>query len=242
MIEHLGEPIITTSINVTGVPPAENLDEIKKRYESWFDLGFVPANVNVGEPSTVIEYIDQDEKGMPVLPYLRCLRESSIPFYEIKQTFKEPIILFICTGNICRSPIAEYLFNDYSKKKKLPFYSKSAGLLETGAMISINSMKLLAEKGIMAQEHYSRKINPEIIGGAWLILTMEERQRDYIRKNYPEAMHKVFTLKEYIGEEGDIDDPVGLDLDYYRDIYQQIDNALLKLFDILSKPNQERGN
>lgn len=229
-IDFLEEPIISTSINVSGVPPAETLQDITKRYENWFDIGIIPGSVNESEPSTIIEYVDKDENEKPILPFLRCLRESSVPFYEIMKTFSEPSILFICTGNICRSPIAEYLFNDYSKKKKLPFTSKSAGLLETGAMISINSMQLLAEQGIMAQEHYSRKINPEILAGSWLILTMEERQRDYIRNSFPDSAHKVFTLKEYVGEKGDIADPVGLDLDYYRDIYMQIDTALEKLF------------
>jgi len=234
IIDILDEPIISTSINISGVPPAETLADITKRYEAWFDLGFVPNDTETIEPSTIIEYIDTNETGKPVLPYLRCLRESSTPFYEIKKSFNEPSVLFICTGNICRSPIAEYLFNHYSQQRKLPFTSSSAGLLDTGSMISVNSMQLLAEQGIMSQEHYSRKINQEILSESWLILTMEIRQRDYIRNNFPDASHKVFTLKEYIGEDGDIADPVGLDIDYYRDIYQQIDIALLKLFDLIS--------
>jgi tRNA threonylcarbamoyl adenosine modification protein (Sua5/YciO/YrdC/YwlC family) len=234
IIDILDEPIISSSINISGIPPAETLEDITTRYDAWFDLGFVPNDTETIEPSTIIEYIDTNEHGKPVLPYLRCLRESSIPFYEIKQTFNAPSLLFVCMGNICRSPIAEYLFNHYSQQKNLPFSSTSAGLLDTGSMISVNSMQLLAEQGIMAQEHYSRKINPEILNGSWLILTMEERQRDYIRNNFPESAHKVFTLKEYVGEEGDIADPVGYDIDYYRDIYQQIDIALIKLFDLIS--------
>ncbi len=237
MIDFLGEPIISTSINISGVPAAEDMQEITKRYESWFDLGFVPNKFNDPEPSTVIEYVDKDEAGKAVLPFLRCLRESAIPFYEIKQTFSEPSILFMCTGNICRSPIAEYLFNFYSKQRNLPFSSTSAGLLETGAMISRSSMQLLAEQGIMAQEHLSRKLNPEILSGSWLVLTMEERQRDFIRNSFPESAHKVFTLKEYVGDEGDIADPVGLDIDYYRDIYKQIEAELEKLFTIITKTN-----
>jgi len=235
IIDYVEEPIISTSVNVSGVPSAVSLDEIEKRYLNWFDLGFLPQKTGTAEPSTIIEYIDTDEHGKPVLPYLKCLRESSIPFYEIKQSFFTPTVLFVCMGNICRSPIAEYLFNHYSKGHNLPFVAKSAGLLETGAMISLNSMQLLAEQGIMAQKHSSRQINRQILSGSWLILTMEEKQRDYIKSNYPESIHKVFALEEYIGESGDIADPMGNDLDYYRDIYSQIDDAIRKLFKILEK-------
>ncbi|TFG40734.1 MAG: protein tyrosine phosphatase, partial [Bacteroidia bacterium] len=233
IIDFIDEPLISTSINISGVPPADNLQDIQKRYESWFDIGFIPQQTNNIEPSTIVEYIDTDENDKPVLPFLKCLRESLIPFYEVKQSFTKPTILFVCMGNICRSPIAEYLFNHYSKERNLPYKAKSAGLMETGAEISPNSMRLLAEKGIDSQEHYSRKINPEILNDSWLVLTMEEGQRDFIKRNFPEFEHKIYALKEYVGEDGDIADPIGTDIDYYTDIYHQIDAALQKLFLLL---------
>lgn len=229
IIEYLDEPMLSTSINITGVPAADNLNDIKKRYDNWFDLGFIPSDTKLSEPSTIIEYVDTDEIGKAIHPYLKCLRESTVPFYEVKQLFSEPTILFVCTGNICRSPIAEYLFNHYGKTQKLPYTAQSAGLLESGVSISRHSLNLLQEKGIDASRHHSRKINPELLGGSWLVLTMEERQRDIIRNNFPDYSGKVFTLKEYLGEKGDIADPIGNDLDYYRDIYNQIDTALVKL-------------
>ncbi|MFO7660502.1 MAG: protein tyrosine phosphatase, partial [Candidatus Cloacimonadaceae bacterium] len=161
--------------------------------------------------------------------------ESSVPFYNIKQSFQKPTVLFVCTGNICRSPIGEYLFNYYSAKRNLPFKARSAGLMGNGAMISLSSLQLLAEQGIVADEHSSRKINSEILSESWLVLTMEERQRDIIRANFPEFRENVYTLLEYVGGEGDIADPIGEELDYYRNIYNQIDAALLKLFDILQQ-------
>jgi tRNA threonylcarbamoyl adenosine modification protein (Sua5/YciO/YrdC/YwlC family) len=236
LIDFLDEPFISTSINVSGIPPAENLQDIIKRYGNWFDLGFLPAQTGLFEPSTIIEYIDVDNGGNPTPPQLKCLRESTVPFFKIRRNFQDPTILFVCMGNICRSPIAEYLFNHYNQKHKLPYTAKSAGLLETGASISLSSMQLLAEQGIKSGEHSSRKINPEILDGSWLVLTMEARQRDIIRNSFPDHAHKVFTLKEYIGETGDIADPIGRDVDYYRDIYQQIDEALAKLFVKLESP------
>ncbi|MFB3844262.1 MAG: Sua5/YciO/YrdC/YwlC family protein [Candidatus Cloacimonadaceae bacterium] len=233
LIRCLNEPLLSTSINISGLPPANNLKEIIRHYGKWFDVGFVPAKTDLAEPSTIIEYIDEDAEGKPLPPALKCLRESTIPFFNIRQNFREPTILFVCTGNICRSPIAEYLFNHYNKTHKLPYAARSAGLCESGEPISLSSKLLLAEQGIDASEHSSRKINPEIMNSSWLILTMEERHKDLLRNAFPEQVHKIYTLKEYIGEEGEVADPIGKDVDYYRDIYNQIDAALKKLFDKL---------
>jgi len=63
------------------------------------------------------------------------------------------------------------------------------------------------------------------------VLTMEERQRDWIRAQNPHAANKVFTLNEIVGESGDIADPIGTGIDYYREIYQQIEDRLKRLID-----------
>jgi tRNA threonylcarbamoyl adenosine modification protein (Sua5/YciO/YrdC/YwlC family) len=236
-IERLGEPIISTSINLSGVQPATDLDDIQKRFENWFDLGILSGKTQTSEPSTIVEYVDKDLDGRPVPPQLKCIRESSIPFYLIKQSFTNPIILFVCMGNICRSPIAEYLFNHYSKERNLSFTAKSVGLMDSGSPISLNSLELLAEKNINATEHTSRKVNPEILAESWLVLTMEEYHRNVIRMHFPEAAHKIFTLKEFTGDKGDVEDPYGSSLDNYRITFDQIETSVRKLIDILEKQN-----
>ncbi len=231
------EPMVSTSINISGLQPVNDLDEIQKRYGDWFDIGVIPVQKYINpqlELSTIIEYNGENTHNNSN-SQIKCLREGSIPYYEIRNSFKKPSILFICTGNICRSPIAEYLFNYYAEKGNLPFVSTSAGLLENGAMISFNSLQLLVEKGISAYEHLSRKADPQIMSTHWLILTMEQRQRDFLQSTFPNAAHRIFTLKEYVGEEGDISDPIGLDLDSYREIFNQIDDVIQKLLSLLKK-------
>lgn len=237
-IDMLDEPIVSTSVNFSNLPAETDMKIIQDRYGKWFDFALLPHPRRLREriePSTIVEYIEKDDPGNDNYSEdIRCLREGSIPFYEIKQAFYKPTIMFVCTANICRSPIAEKLFNFYANQAGSPFVGDSSGLLQGGHEISMNSMTLLLEKGIEeAQHHVSKELTPQLASGSRLILTMEERQRDHIRKTDPEAAPKVFTLNEYVGESGDIVDPYGSELDNYRKTYGIIEERILKLLDKL---------
>lgn len=226
-IDLLGEPLISTSINISSLPAENDPVRLEKLFGSWFDVAlFPPAKAISGgdNPSTLVEYVAKSEGS---LEDLKCLREGSIPFYQIKQSFSLPVVMFVCTANICRSPIAEKLFARKIKEQQLRLTTDSSGLLEGGHMISLSSMQLLMEQGILdAQEHVSKKISPDMVSGSWLILTMEERQRDFLREAYPDATRKIFTLNEIAGFAGDITDPYGSELEFYRETYKIIEERL----------------
>ena len=142
--------------------------------------------------------------------------------------------MFVCTANICRSPIAEKLFNFMVQEQGLKFKGDSCGLLDGGREISLHSMHLLLERGITdAQEHISKRFTQTMLSGSRLVLTMEERQRDILRDKEPDMAHKILTLNEVVGEEGDIKDPYGSDLDNYRKTYGIIEDRLSRLIDLL---------
>ncbi|HCM14999.1 MAG: Sua5/YciO/YrdC/YwlC family protein [Candidatus Cloacimonadales bacterium] len=226
-IELLDEPMISTSVNFSNLPAENNLERLEKVFGSWFDIALLPHPKTIQEnfsASTLLEYIAKNEAG---LEDIKCLREGSVPFYEVKNSFSLPLVMFVCTANICRSPIAEKLFARMIKEQNMRLTTDSCGLLEGGHMISMSSMQLLVEQGILeAQEHVSKKISPQMVAASWLILTMEERQRDFIRQAHPEAAHKVLTLNEITGFEGDITDPYGSELDFYRETYSIIEERL----------------
>ncbi len=238
MIEEIGEPLISTSINVSTLPPEEDFNRIKKNYGDWFDLAVIPNPKHLSpqaEPSTVVEYIQaSDHKDSKAS--LKCIREGSIPFYGIKKSFEMPMVMFVCTANICRSPIADYLFNHYMKQESMRYVGDSSGLLESGHMISVNSLQLLLQNGITeAQLHISQQITPQLISDSWIILTMEERQRDFLRNNHSNSRNKIFTLNEIVGEKGDVEDPYGSDLDSYRKTYEIIDDRLKRLITLIKE-------
>lgn len=241
-IDLIGEPIISTSINIAGLPPEEDLGRIERNYSKWLDFGLIPPvkEIRSGtQPSTIIEYIKTSEaKSTMDKDEIKCIREGSIPFYEVKNSFHLPLVMFVCTANICRSPIAEKLFRHKIKEQGLSMATDSCGLIEGGHNISLSSMQLLMERGIMeAQEHVSKQVTPQMVTSSWLVLTMEERQRDWLREKEPNSAHKIYTLNEIVGEPGDVKDPYGSDLENYKTTFGIIEDRLNRLTAMIKNNN-----
>lgn len=233
-IRLLGEPLLSTSVNVTSLPPETDLKRLTGMYATWFDYALLPANPRVeydAQPSTIVEFVSSREaRNKSGLDELKCLREGSLPWYGVKRSFQLPVVLFVCTANICRSPIADKLFNHYVAADRLHLAGDSCGLLPGGQSISASSLQLLLERGILeARDHVSKQVTPEMLSGSRLVLTMEERQREYLLELEPNLSHKIMTLNEYLDETGDIEDPYGSDLENYRKIFDQIDDRVQRL-------------
>lgn len=153
-------------------------------------------------------------------------------------------ILFVCTGNTCRSPMAEGFLKDALKKDESlskSYTSSSAGISAyDGDRASTNSIKALQYGwNIDISRHSAESTNKVNIYDAFLILTMTRQQKHVLEQQYPSAMQKIFTLKEYTkgrrtspGSEQydftlDIIDPFGMNLDVYcscaREIKESVD-------------------
>lgn len=107
-------------------------------------------------------------------------------------------ILFVCTGNTCRSPMAEHLFRNMAEKEKLNVEVRSAGISAyIGSPASKKAVEALKEKGVQAS-HKSRPLNKEMIDWADLVLTMTESHKQLVINRFPKAVDKVFVLKEFV--------------------------------------------
>lgn len=147
-------------------------------------------------------------------------------------------ILFVCAGNTCRSPMAEYLLKDKIKKQNLgdKIEVKSAGMFvdENSVKPSALAVEVLKEDyEIDMTAHKPQIINIDLIMESDLILCMEETLAIYLKANLhnidEDSISLVMTLKEYIGQNGNVADPYGGDKQTYKDTADELE----KLMDLL---------
>jgi len=125
--------------------------------------------------------------------------------------------------------MAEGIFNHLAESGSL--HAKSAGLAAgSGYPAAQSSQQAAKAYGIDLSRHRSQPVTPELVREAKLILAMTKSQEEEILERYPKSQGKVFTLKEYAGMQGDIVDPIGLDLKVYQKVFDEIRDAVEKVF------------
>lgn len=146
-------------------------------------------------------------------------------------TPQHPMVLFICTANICRSPMAEYLLRARQGEDG-EWAVQSAGVSAFGGLpASREAVAVMAELKIDLQPHASQPLTRELAQAADLIVPMTRAHRDVIVRMSPDTRERVRLLRSFgpDGSEEDIEDPIGLSTAGYRTIRNQIDSAISDL-------------
>lgn len=139
-------------------------------------------------------------------------------------------ILVVCTGNICRSPVAAQLL---SEKLGRPVFSAGIAAL-VGHDIAPTSRQVAEEHGLRCPLHTARKLDREMCSDADLILVMESRHKEYIIQLAPEVSGKTFLFGKWI-DNSEIPDPYQKSRDVYRQVYRLIESATMSWVSRLAK-------
>ena len=163
-------------------------------------------------------------------------------------------ILFICTGNTCRSAMAEGIFKNILKKRKednSSFNIISAGISALPGMSSTpEAIKVMTEKDIDISRHVATQVQKDLVKKADLILVMSNTHKDYIKIKFAFAQDKVYLLKEFaqIGEfkstqktdeNYEVVDPLGRPIEFYRIVARELEENLEKILDKILEENNK---
>jgi protein-tyrosine phosphatase len=166
-------------------------------------------------------------------------------------------VLFVCTGNICRSPIAErFAVAEAARAGSTGFQASSAGIRAViGSPIEPHAANVIEKLGGAVDSFAARQLTPRIAADADLILTMTRAHRDRVLEVAPSRLHRTFTLGEAAQlltrhhvddvsgmsrmrahlnpqEIADVPDPIGRDADFFSTVGAQIVDQLTPLFEL----------
>jgi protein-tyrosine phosphatase len=130
-------------------------------------------------------------------------------------------ILFVCTGNICRSPMAEGLMKSLVSTQEASWTISSAGIAAVvNNPATSNAQIVLKKYDLNISQHLARQITEKIVIDSDLILTMEEMHQREILHRYPFAYGRVFLLGKW--QDFEVPDPYGKPLKHYENTYELI--------------------
>ncbi len=136
-------------------------------------------------------------------------------------------LLFVCTGNTCRSPMAEGLAKLYFSQE---VEIASAGLHAfDGDEASPNAVTVIKEKGIDLSKHSAKRLTRDMMDSAELILTMTHSQERYMMSMYPEYKEIVFCLGSFCRSGKEVPDPFGGSIEMYRECAEELEQMIKAL-------------
>ena len=156
-----------------------------------------------------------------------------------------PSVLFVCTANICRSPIASALMRSLVDQRQLgsDWRIESAGTwTQEGYPAASKAQAILKEGGVDISDHRSRSVSGKLLRDFDLILVMEQGHREALQIEFPDIRERVYLLSELAGAVYDIRDPIGGSTEDFMETIREISHLLAQGFDKIVQLAQEASS